>query len=48
MDFILAEAVSQIAQLPQNKQREIGMVLLNGEVPPQLPVIQFEPDASST
>lgn len=41
MDTVVAQAVTKISELPQGTQRIIGEALLEGEVQPNLPVIEF-------
>ncbi len=46
MDTVFAQAVSKISELPQGTQRFIGEALLEGEVQPNLPVIEFTAEES--
>ncbi len=46
MDTVFAQAVSKISELPQGTQRIIGEALLEGEVQPNLPVIEFTAEES--
>jgi hypothetical protein len=41
MDAVLAAAITKVAELPLQTQREIGVQLLGREAEARLPVIEF-------